>query len=217
LAYATHQCARFSQDPREPHGKAVKWIGRYLKGTRDKGLILRPDIHQGFHAYADADFAGNFVKADAPTDADTARSRTGFVIYYAGCPIYWKSVLQGEIALSTTEAEIISLSTALKTAIPLMEITKEMKRLGYNILSTVPTVHCKLFEDNSGAIELATNRKVRPRTRYMNVKWFHFRHYCDSGAISILPCTSSQMTADYLTKPLDSVSFERHRFSVNGW
>jgi hypothetical protein len=217
LAYASHQCARFAQDPRIPHGKALKWIGRYLRATRHKGLTLRPDTTKGFDAYADADFAGNFIKGQAPTDVDTARSRTGFVIFYAGCPIYWRSILQTEIALSTTEAEIIALSTALKTAIPLMEITKEMKSFGYNVLSTVPIVHCKLFEDNSGAIEIATNKKVRPRTRYMNVKWFHFRHYYEQGAISILPCSSEQMTADFLTKPLDLASFERHRRSVNGW
>jgi hypothetical protein len=217
LAYAAHQCARFSQDPRVPHGKAVKWIGRYLKATRDKGIILRPDVTRGFEVYADADFAGNFIKSEAPTDPDTARSRTGFVVFYAGCPIYWQSKLQTEVALSTTEAEIISLSMALKTTIPLMEITKEMRRYGFQVLSTIPTVHCKLFEDNSGAIELATNKKVRPRTRYMNVKWFHFRHYCDSGEISILPCSSERMTADYLTKPLDAASFNRHRKTVNGW
>jgi hypothetical protein len=217
IAYATHQCARFSQDPREPHGKAVKWIGRYLNATRDKGLILRPDLSKGFEVYADADFAGNFNKLDAPADPDTARSRTGYLVYYAGCPIFWQSKLQTEISLSTTEAEIISMSTALKTTIPLMEITKEMQELGFNILSTKPTVHCRLFEDNSGAIELATNRKVRPRTRYMNVKWFHFRHHYDRGEISILPCRSEDMTADFLTKPLDTNTFQRHRMAVNGW
>jgi hypothetical protein len=217
IAYATHQCARFSQDPRDPHAKAVKWIGRYLQATRHEGLTLRVDASKGFEVYADADFCGNFNKTEPATDPDTARSRTGYVVFYTGCPIYWKSVLQTEIALSTTEAEIISLSQALKTTIPLMEITKEMKRHGFSVLSTKPTVHCKLFEDNSGAIELATKRKVRPRTRYMNVKWFNFRHYYDRGEISILPCDTAYMTADFLTKPLDVISFERHRKTVNGW
>jgi hypothetical protein len=217
IAYAAHQCARFSQDPRVPHGKAVKWIGRYLRATRDKGLILRADPSKAFEVYADADFCGNFNKTEPATDPDTARSRTGYVIFYGGCPIYWRSTLQQEIALSTTEAEIISLSQALKTTIPLMEITKEMQRYGFSILSTRPTIHCKLFEDNSGAVELATRKKVRPRTRYMNVKWFHFRHYYDRGELSILPCDTANMTADYLTKPLDQDAFERHRFAVNGW
>ena len=40
IAYATHQCARFTIDPKVEHGKAVKWLGRYLKATRDKGTIL---------------------------------------------------------------------------------------------------------------------------------------------------------------------------------
>ena len=39
LAYACHQCARFSSDPKKEHGDAVRWLGRYLKGTRDKGTI----------------------------------------------------------------------------------------------------------------------------------------------------------------------------------
>ena len=38
-------------------------------------------------------------------DRDTARSRHGYYIMYAGCPILWKSQLQNEIALSSTESE----------------------------------------------------------------------------------------------------------------
>jgi hypothetical protein len=73
IAYTTHQCARSSQYPREPHAEAVKWIGRYLNATRgDKGLIVKPYVTKGFNVYADADFAGNFNKLGAPTDPDTA-------------------------------------------------------------------------------------------------------------------------------------------------
>ena len=39
----THQCARFVGKPKDVHGKAVKWIGRYLAGTKDKGIIMAPD------------------------------------------------------------------------------------------------------------------------------------------------------------------------------
>jgi hypothetical protein len=49
----------------------------------------------------------------AADDIDTARSRTGYVIFYAGCPIIWKSKLQTQIALSTTKAESMALSAAL--------------------------------------------------------------------------------------------------------
>ena len=35
IAFAVHQCARFSASPRESHGKAVKRIARYLMSTPD--------------------------------------------------------------------------------------------------------------------------------------------------------------------------------------
>ena len=44
LAYAIHQCVRYSTDPRKEHGDAVLWMGRYLLGTPRGGLILKPDL-----------------------------------------------------------------------------------------------------------------------------------------------------------------------------
>ena len=58
ISYATHMLARFGADSKREHGNAVKWLGRYLAGTRDKGLILRPDKSKGMEIYCDADFAG---------------------------------------------------------------------------------------------------------------------------------------------------------------
>jgi len=60
IAYAVHQCARFAQEPKMEHAKAVKWIGRYLKGTMYEGTILRPDRTKSLEVYVDADFAGNW-------------------------------------------------------------------------------------------------------------------------------------------------------------
>ena len=80
--------------------------------TRDKGIIFKP-TGQSFDVYVDSDYVGNWDKETAADDIDTARSRTGYVIIYAGCPIIWKSKLQTQIALSTTEAEFMALSAAL--------------------------------------------------------------------------------------------------------
>jgi hypothetical protein len=109
LAYAVHNAARFSSDPKASHSKAVKRIGRYLLGTKDKGIIMRPDMSRSIEVYADADFCGLFDPETALYDPVTAKSRTGYVITYMGCPITWASKLQGETALSTTEAEYGSL------------------------------------------------------------------------------------------------------------
>ena len=43
IAMATHQCARFNNDPHISHERAVKHIGRYILDNRYKGMIYRPD------------------------------------------------------------------------------------------------------------------------------------------------------------------------------
>jgi Reverse transcriptase (RNA-dependent DNA polymerase) len=90
LAYSVHQCARYMANPMKIHGEAVKRIGRYLLGTRDKGFILRPDPNKSFECYVDADYCGNWNPL-ATEDPSTAKSRSGYVITYMGCPIVWAS------------------------------------------------------------------------------------------------------------------------------
>ncbi len=112
IAMAVHQCAWFSVFPMRSHEQAVMRIDRYLLSTRDKGMIYKPGSSKELEVYVDADFAGSWDPAD-PGNADNIYSRTGFVIRYAGCPIFWQSKLQTEIALSMAEAEYIALSQAL--------------------------------------------------------------------------------------------------------
>jgi hypothetical protein len=104
ISMATHQLARFCQDPRLSHEQATTRLGRYLAHTKDRGLVHEPDKSMGIECYDDADFAGGWNLATS-ADADNVMSRTGFVITYVNCPIYWASCLQTEIALSTAEAE----------------------------------------------------------------------------------------------------------------
>jgi hypothetical protein len=59
IAYAVHQCARFSQNPKLEHSKAVKLIGRYLMDTIDEGIVCKAD-DTSMECWADADFAGNW-------------------------------------------------------------------------------------------------------------------------------------------------------------
>ena len=87
IAYAVHQCACFSADPKQSHMDAVKHIGRYLKGTPNDGITLHLDAQQSFQCWVDADFSGNWRPGGAQTDPMTAKSWSGWIIQYAGCPI----------------------------------------------------------------------------------------------------------------------------------
>jgi hypothetical protein len=107
IAYAVHQCARFSACPKCSHELAIHRIVRYLKGTADKGYFLQPSSTKSLDCYVDADFAGNW-KSVTSADPSSVKSRTGYVIMFANCPLLWASKLQTEVALSTTEAEYIT-------------------------------------------------------------------------------------------------------------
>jgi hypothetical protein len=83
--------------------------------------------------YADADFAGAWTHENSMQPA-SVKSRSGYDITFCKCPILWTSKLQSKIALSTTEAEYISLSQALLELIPMRAILQEIsKTFGYTI------------------------------------------------------------------------------------
>jgi hypothetical protein len=81
--------------------------------------------------------------------------RMGYIITYAGYPMHWSSKMQTETALSTTEAEHIALSQAMRVLLPIIWLMEEAKQQGIPVLNTTTKVHCKVFEDNAGAIEIA--------------------------------------------------------------
>ena len=217
IGYATHQCARFSEDPKAVHGKAIEHIVKYLKGIRTRGIILKPDKSRTLEVYADADFSGNWHKCTAEHDASTAKSRTGYVVMYAGCPIIWASKLQTQVALSTTEAEYISLSQALREVIPVINLLTEMKENNIATVSAVPNVYCKAFEDNSGALELAKTPKMRPRTKHINLVYHHFREHVCKRIIQLFPIDTTNQLADIFTKPLPRDLFVKFREKIMGW
>jgi hypothetical protein len=105
IAFATHQCARYTFAPKQSHEDALKRIGRYLKGALENGLILNPSDDLKIDCYPDADFAGIW-NHDEKQDPHCVRSQTGYVICLSDCrPVLWISKLQTEMTLSTMEAE----------------------------------------------------------------------------------------------------------------
>jgi hypothetical protein len=127
IMYATHQIAKYLSGPRQSHGEAILYLVRYLKKTRNLGLKFKPDSKKGFKCYCDVDFSGNWNREFAPVDLSTPKSQSGWIIFYAGCPISWASKLQSQIALLNTETEYIAMSHALRDIIPIMNLLQEMR------------------------------------------------------------------------------------------
>jgi hypothetical protein len=90
-----------------------------------------------------------------------------------------------------------------REVLSLMELVQEMQDHGCGLTATTPRLHCRVFEDNSGAIEVATSVKnpmMHPRMHHINTKYHHFRNKVQDGTISIHPASTEDMFADILTK-----------------
>ena len=79
------------------------------------------------------------------------KSRTGFVITVAKCPVLWISKLQTETALSTMEAEIISLVHSCRELFPIMDMVGSLgPALGIPAGDT--TMKVTVHGDNAGSL-----------------------------------------------------------------
>jgi hypothetical protein len=99
-------------DPKKEHGQALRWLGWYLKVTKTRGTILRPQEVKDLELFVEANFSGNW-DVNETWDHNTARLRHGYIIKYKGCPIMWKLQMQTEIALLSTKSEYTGLSYGL--------------------------------------------------------------------------------------------------------
>jgi len=199
IQYAVHQCARFTHTPKMSHQQAILRICRYLKATEDKGLSFRPTNELTLDCYADVDFAGLY-NVENHTDPVCVKSRTGFVLLLGGCPLYWSSKLQTEIALSTTEAEYIALSQAMRALLPLCSLLHEVGSKMDLSFSNVSVVKTRVWEDNNGALLLANNpMKFSVRTKHMAIKYHFFRQFIGDD-IRVLKVDTKEQLADLFTK-----------------
>ena len=216
IMYAVHQCSRYCEDPKEQHAQAVKWLGRYLRKTKEKGIQWNPD-KTGLTAFVDEDFSRNWHAKTAKDDIDTARSRHCFILKYQGILIQWASQLQGMITLRSTESEYVRLSEAIRQILPTMRSIKELSERGFPLQKTKPKVMCTLFKDNSGAIEIENVPKICPWTKHINVLYHHFRIYVSNKTIRIRKIDTEDQQADIGTKPLPVAQFTNLRSRIMGW
>jgi hypothetical protein len=215
IAFAVHQVARFTHRPKRSHEEAIKRICRYLQGTKEKGIMFTPTGKFDLDCYVDADFAGLFGYED-DQDPVCVRSRTGYVLIFGGCPLLWSSKLQTEIALSTMEAEYIALSQSMRDLLPTKITVQEVANcLGVN-LDLVQT-HSTVFEDNNGALALASSPRMTPRSKHIGLKYHFFREAVTRGVVKIVKIDTELQKADIFTKGLVQVKFERIRKLLMGW
>ncbi len=143
---------------------------------------------------------------DDAASTDTRRSRSGFVIMMAGGPVSWTSRRQDsasgpKVSLSSTHAEIKSLCSASRQIQWLRLLLKE---LGFE--QPGPTT---VYEDNRGAKAWCGYKRMDKRTKDIEVQFHFAREAVETGIITIENCPTSEMRADYLTKPINGIAFKK--------
>ena len=181
IAQAVGAVSKFNSCPTQTHLTAVKRILRYLKGTIDLGLMYKQ------------------------TD-DNCLITTGNLFMMSGGAISWLSRKQPAVALSTTEAEYVALSTAAQEAVWLRRLLSDIKAT-----PGAPTI---INEDNQGTIAIAGNTVSHSRTKHIDIKYHYVREALSNGVIDLAYCPTEQMTADILTKPISHDRFETHRYRM---
>ncbi|GJY45560.1 retrovirus-related pol polyprotein from transposon TNT 1-94 [Tanacetum coccineum] len=101
ISYATFVCTRYQARPIDKHLKEVKRIFRYLRQTINMGLWYSKDSGFELIAYADADHAGC---------NDDCKSTSRGIQFLGDKLVSWSSKKQDCTAMSSAEAEYVSLS-----------------------------------------------------------------------------------------------------------
>ncbi|GJZ60812.1 hypothetical protein Tco_0616628 [Tanacetum coccineum] len=189
-------CARFQEDPKTSHVEVVKRIFRYIKGTMHLGLWY-PKGSWGIKTivYADSYHAGDYVD----------RKSTSGVCTFLGCCLTWFLKKQTALAISTTEAEYVSVGKACQQALWMKQAL-----IDYGIrLDDIP-IMC----DNKGAIDLSMNPVQHSQTKHIQIHHHFLRNNVQKGNISIEKVSSEDNIADILTKPLKRESFNYLRLGL---
>ena len=198
ISFAVSQVARFQQSPSNHHWQCAKHILRYLKGTRDFGLsysagesVDRPLILRGF------------VDASWGEDLDTRRSQSGYLFTLGNATISWNSKLQTTVALSSTEAEYLALSSAVKEALSLCNLLRD--------IWPDAAANVTLFEDNQSTIKQASNLQSSDRTKHVDIRHHFIKHHVANGDIALEYLPTADQPADALTKNLDRIKVSSFR------
>ena len=199
LSSAVGVLSQFMSNPGPEHWTGVKRIFRYIKGTIDYGLKFKAsnDDKINLYGFADADWAG---------DVTTRKSTSGYVFQVAGATISWKTKRQSVVALSSTEAEYVSLCSAAQETIWLRSL---LASIGFK--QSEATI---LYEDNQGAMALSKNPKSHSRTKHIDIKYHYIREAVEKKDIELVYCPTDEMVADILTKGLPKPKFEELRSSM---
>ena len=125
--------------------------------------------------------------------------------------------LHTEIALSTLSSDYVELSHSVRALLPLKSLIKEViENLEIDSENLKFVSSSTIYEDNNGAIVVATSPMMNPTSKHIAVKYHWFRQHVGKEFV-IWKIKSKNQKADIFTECLQGKIFVRTRGLLCGW
>jgi hypothetical protein len=188
---SVEQVALFQAAPKESQVLAVNMIFKYLRGTKEFGLLYPKGKDISLISYTDADWAGCI---------DDRRSTSGAEFYLGECLVSWLRKKQSSISLSTAQVDYI-VATPCCTQILWMKQTMTDIQVEYD--ETIP-IYC----DNTSSISISKNLLMHSKTKHIPIKYHFLREPFAENNIRVEYVGTKEQVADIFTKLLPQEVFE---------
>jgi hypothetical protein len=194
------QLGQHLHNPSRRHLETAYRLLHYIRGTLDYGIVFsKHNKGRGLVGFSDANFAG---------DQDR-HSVGGYIFMLNGNPISWASRRQKTVSLSTEEAELNAASEATREAISLKSLCTEL-----GVLSPKQNVMIKI--DNRPALHVINNPGYYGRLKHVDICHKFVMEANQNKVVQVDWCSTDQMYADALTKPLGGPQLDLFRKNVMG-
>ena len=190
IAYALSALSRYLVKPRKSHMQAAKRLLRYLKYSRNRGLMVDITDNLDINGYCDASHGDC---------KDSRKSTAGWFMRLGNNVIAWKAKKQTYVARSTFEAEYGAMSDLVHNILYLQHVKREAR--------TKVNAPSKINVDNNGAVLTANQNKITHRNKTVAIHFYHVRDSVEKGEVQVIHVSTDNNPADLLTKPLTGVKF----------
>jgi histone deacetylase 1/2 len=148
-----------------------------------------------------------FVDSDhATTDLDNRRSVTGYLIFYNGGLISWKTQLQKSNSSSSTESEYKAIHEAGKESLWISNILFEL-----DLPLSKPIV---IFEDNNSSINATENPVQHSRLKHIDIIYHQVRSWKEENRITLIHIPREKQIADSMNKASIKKDFLNFRSKI---
>ncbi len=203
--YVRSALTRFMTRTTSQHYGYPKQVFRYLKGVKHLKLTW---CVQTVKALFQRGQLFGFADASWADDKSSRRSTLCYVLFCNGASFSWKSALALILALSTSEAELISVASCAREVNFCRKLDTELI-----FIQPGPT---PITEDNTGAITLLEHGHFKGRSKHVHLHWCFVCDYIDTGVLRLVQTPTRDQLADIGTKFCPAPQLKSHRSLLRG-